>query len=72
MRPRTLFASLRRSFHFHTSGFYPLKPSDHGCCNKPGTSPQPVIFQTPAGCGEPETPVRKQGRVTVKLTTVRS
>lgn len=34
----------------------------------PETSPQPrVYFQTPAGTTEePETPVRKQGRVTVK------
>ncbi|KAI3376517.1 hypothetical protein L3Q82_016968 [Scortum barcoo] len=34
----------------------------------PETSPQPrVYFQTPAGTAEePETPVRKQGRVTVK------
>ncbi|KAM9835072.1 protein phosphatase 1, regulatory (inhibitor) subunit 14Bb isoform 1-T1 [Syngnathus typhle] len=34
----------------------------------PETSPQPrVYFQTPAGnTEEPETPVRKQGRVTVK------
>lgn len=34
----------------------------------PDTSPQPrVYFQTPAGTTEePETPVRKQGRVTVK------
>lgn len=34
----------------------------------PETSPQPrVYFQTPGGAAEePETPVRKQGRVTVK------
>ncbi|KAL2079500.1 hypothetical protein ACEWY4_025244 [Coilia grayii] len=33
----------------------------------PESSPQPrVYFQTPPGTEEPETPVRKQGRVTVK------
>lgn len=33
----------------------------------PESSPQPrVFFQTPPGTGETETPVRKQGRVTVK------
>lgn len=52
--------------HFTTSagGFC----SSMAAVTSPETSPQPrVYFQTPAGTTEePETPVRKQGRVTVK------
>lgn len=61
--------------HFHTSGVFFPPRADHtqtratmAAVTSPETSPQPrVYFQTPAGTTEePETPVRKQGRVTVK------
>lgn len=48
--------------------FPPLNRATMAAVTSPETSPQPrVYFQTPAGSTEePETPVRKQGRVTVK------
>ncbi|KAA8578998.1 hypothetical protein FQN60_009220, partial [Etheostoma spectabile] len=56
--------------HSHTTrgGFFLPTRATMAAVTSPETSPQPrVYFQTPGGTTEePETPVRKQGRVTVK------
>lgn len=70
-RPQT--ASTPSLRPFYTSAppagdfFFPSRAT-MAAVTSPETSPQPrVYFQTPAGTTEePETPVRKQGRVTVK------